>query len=162
MQGRVDFTRGARSQTSYDIASSTSSASPGADYCAEVLRGMECSVLAKSFFSVSNVEGLHQAMRYEVYRASRGKHVIDRQSNTELLLVMRATYLMNGTNTDKGVREEVAKLNAMVLEYAVPKILQEIEMYLDYKRNAGTMPIPMPRSQIATMKGTRTLEMREF
>lgn len=162
MQGRVDFTGGARSQASYDIASSTSAAGVGADYCAEVLRGMECSSLARAFFSVANVEGLHQAMRYEVYRASKGKHVIDRQSNTELLLVMRATYLMNGTNTDRGIREEVANLNAMVLEYAVPKILQEIEMYLDYKQKAGTMPVPMPRSQIATMKGTRSLEMKPF
>jgi hypothetical protein len=152
MQGRVDLN--AAQPPPFAMTSVTPSQEVD-DYCSELLSGVECTPLARAFFSRANVERLHDAIRYGVYKASQGQHVIDRQSNAELLIIMRATFFMQAG-------AELAALNEAVLVYAVPRILREIEMYLEYKRQAGTMQTPMERSQIATMKGTKTLEMKEF
>lgn len=123
-----------------------------------LLRNHKSTEVADLFFSERNVDALQQAIRYRVWVETNGAHTIDRQSDTELTIVMRSLYLQYGRNSPYNVREQVRELNAHVLDYCVPKIMSEMFAYLQYLRDASSLPVPLPNPELATMKGTRSVE----
>lgn len=121
------------------------------------------SEVAQVFFGHGNVEALQHGIRYGVYRATDGAHVIGRQSDVELAVIMRSVYLQGARNVG-GDRElvlaQVRALNAAVLDYAVPRVAQEVRMYSRYRADVSTLPVPLPRGELATTKGDRSLQMQ--
>lgn len=118
--------------------------------------------LTDVFFSKRNVDALQEAIRYQVYVRSNQKHVIDRQSDVELKVVMRGTYLEHARNAPYDILSQVKDLNSIVIEYCVDKILSEINMYLYYMNDISTNREPMARSVATTSAGSKTLIMKEF
>lgn len=116
---------------------------------------------SRIFLSRANVDALQDAIRYRVYVETQGRHVIGRQSDVELGLVMRSVLLQSGRNRDRdgrgGTLADVRALNAEVLAYCVPRIVSEILQYINYRMDISTLPVPMQRSGIATQKGSRAL-----
>ena len=112
------------------------------------------------FFSRQNIDYLQDALRYLVYEKSCKKHVIDKQSETELIIVMRSTYLQYGEHKPYGIADQIKQLNTAVLNYCVPKILEEIKQYLYYRKDISALPVPMDRGQFVSSKGTKVLEQR--
>lgn len=130
----------------------------------DLIRDREANATSLLFMSADNVEALQQALRYQVYVRSLGVHVIDRQSEPELMTVMRSVYLQNGMNTtapDGGPDlREVVRLNAIVIDYCVPEILSSLEMYLRYRRDVSELPVPMSHGAFVSSKGERSLGSR--
>jgi len=127
-----------------------------------LLRDRMDSEVSDLYFSSANVDALQEAIRYQVWAKTDGEHVIDRQSDTELMIVMRSLYLQYSRNSPYNVREQVRELNARVLDECLPKIVSELSAYLQYLRDASQLPVPLEHGQLATMKGTRSLEMKPF
>lgn len=116
--------------------------------------------LSEIFFSRQNIDILQNAIRYLVYKKTCGKHVIDKQSETDLIIVMRSIYLQYGKHTPYAIKEQIKDLNERVLEYCVPKIIGEIHMYLQYRKDISSLPVPMDRGEFISSKGTKVLEQR--
>lgn len=116
--------------------------------------------LSDIFFSPQNMNYLHDAIRYLVYEKSCKKHIIDKQSETDLFIIMRSVYLQYGEHKPYGIREQVKELNTLVLNYCVPKILEEIKIYLHYRKDISALPVPMDRGEFISAKGTKVLEQR--
>ena len=115
------------------------------------------------FMSKANVDAVQEAIRYRVYVASGGKHVIGRQSDVELALVMRSVLLQRGRNDDaSSAVEQVRQLNAEVLAWCVPRIVTEVNQYVRYREDVSTLPTPMAYGESATMKGSRELHLKTF
>lgn len=114
------------------------------------------------FFSQQNIDALQEAIRYQVYLATDKKHVIDKQSETELFIIMRAMYLQYAKHRPYGILDQIKELNKKVIDYCVPKITNEIAIYTHYKQDIQQLPIPMERGEFASSKGTKTLVSREF
>jgi Family of unknown function (DUF5761) len=110
------------------------------------------------FFSRKNIEALQEGIRYMVFKKSCGKHTIDKQSETDLVVVMRSVYLQYGEFRPYGLLEQVKDLNARVLEYCVPKILEEIKLYMYYRKDISQLPVPLDRGQYVSSKGSKVLE----
>lgn len=111
-------------------------------------------------FSDANLDALHEAVRYGVFKASG--IVVDRQSDVELRLVVRSIYLTYARNAPDGVLEQVRELNARVLADVVPRVAAEAEAHRKFIEGSwasGRMPEPMPRAEIFTRKGERTLDL---
>merc|ERR1711907_149906 len=53
------------------------------------------SLLSKTYFSKENFEQLQNMIRYNVYIQSNKRHIIARQSDTQLQIIMRSIYLQN-------------------------------------------------------------------
>jgi hypothetical protein len=123
----------------------------------------EASSATELFMSRQNVDALQDAIRYRVHVESGGRYTIGRQSDAELSLVMRSVLLQRGRNDDsESSVEQVRELNTTVLSWCVPRVLSEVDQYMRYRDDVSTLPVPMPRGDIATNKGTRALEMRQF
>ena len=121
------------------------------------------SILSKNeisdlFFSRKNIDYIQDAIRYLVYDKSCKKHIIDRQSETELVIIMRSIYLQYTQSQPYKVAEQVKQMNTQVLNYCVPRILQEINQYLYYRNDIASLPIPMDRGQFMSTKGSKVLE----
>ena len=113
------------------------------------------------FFSDNNIDALQEGLRYRVYVESKGKFTIGRQSDQELKTVMRSIYLQFGIGNMDCIGQ-VRTLNAKVLEWIVPEVLNNVLQYERYKQDTSTLPMPLERSPLATMKGTRSLEFKTF
>lgn len=118
--------------------------------------------ISKLFFSSININALQDAIRYQVYHKSCKKHTIDRQSDTDLKVIMRATYLEDARHASKDTVGEVKRLNKNVIDFCVPRILQEINMYLRYKNDISKLPVPLERGEFSSSKGTKTLITKEL
>ena len=97
---------------------------------ADAIRGnMNATPLNQAYFSPANVQIVQNKLRKEVYERSRGDFLIDPQSVDELLTVMRAMYLQYGKNQPHNISGQIADLNQLVADWAVPKILAECSMH---------------------------------
>lgn len=134
---------------------------PNLDFQKEAIRGIhQNSPLNLVFFSRENTEALQQGIRYLVWKRSCNKHIIGKQSETELHIVMRAIYLQYAEHRPYGILEQVKQLNTLVLNYCVQKILEEINIYNHYKQDISQLPVPMDRGQYISSKGTKILETK--
>jgi len=114
------------------------------------------------FFSELNVNTLHEAVRYLVYKFSDCKYVIRRQSDEELQIIMRGIYLEHGKNIPVRVVEQVRDLNALVLDFAVPRILNEISSWETYQSQALRNPIPqLQRPTNVSVYGTKSTTLMQ-
>jgi len=115
------------------------------------------SPLSELFFSKYNMKRVQDNLRYRVYVASGGKYKIGPQDDTELQVIMRAMYLQHAKNLPNQLAEQVNELNRLVVEFAWPKVLSEVEQYIGYVKNLEYLPqlIPLPVNN--SSKGTRTL-----
>lgn len=118
--------------------------------------------VADIYFSAENLDALQQGIRWRVFVESDGRHVIGRQSDTEIRIVMRSIYLQEGVSADQDVLQQVRTLNAKVLAYCVPRILTEIGMYLKFQRDVSTVPSLLDRGTMVSNKGTRVLNLGKF
>ena len=97
--------------------------------------------LNTAFFSKGNVDALQEAI---VARIAEGLGLrIDRQSDWELLLIMRRMYMESATNWPDNLEEEVTRLNSMVFQLSAEAVSRNVTRYMTY-RSKLAMPVHMP------------------
>lgn len=112
------------------------------------------------FFSQSNIEQLHSTIQSAV-RTMVGA-TIDRQSDEDLMLIMRSYYLQYAENNPQRIAEELADLNTRVVNFASNRIAVEVEAYRYYRKDILDFPAPIDRPVQTTIYGTRTGELKSF
>lgn len=116
------------------------------------------SKLARVYFSKENIDLLQDMIRYQVYEQSNRQHIVARQSDTELEVIMRHFYLTYGKNQCDNLTEQVAELNTYVVNECVPMILSSVEQYLAYRLRITQQPVPLARSVNLSSKGDKQLQ----
>ena len=125
------------------------------------LRGSACNTpLATMFFSFANMQIVQNAIRYQVWERSNGQAVIGRQSDDELLIVMRSIFLQYAKHLPHHISEQIGELNEIVTSQIVPSILSEVTGHLIYLKDkfSGLTPLPPPVNvNIAGLKRNRSV-----
>jgi len=127
-----------------------------------VSRNLENTSLSTSFFSKENIDEIQCAIINEVYRKTNAKYQIAKQSENELIIIMRSYYLQYGKNLPNNIPSQVSALNNMVVNWSSDEIITNIDQYMKYKETVSTLPMPLERSQLSSQKGTKTLEIKSF
>lgn len=91
--------------------------------------------LSKSFFSKQNIDKIQNEIIRTVYQKSEGQYKIGRQSDHQLLIIMRSIYLQNSKNLECNIQNQIDVLNYKVLDYCVNNIKTEILQYLGYLKD---------------------------
>jgi hypothetical protein len=117
------------------------------------------SLLSKTYFGRVNFEQLQNMIRYNVYLQSGKRHIIGRQSDMQLQIIMRSIYLQNSKNQENNISEQIKELNKMVLDFCVPNILVGIEQYQQYKVSVSTHKQPIPLAQSTNQSNNKELDM---
>lgn len=118
------------------------------------------SILGKSklhnlYFSKTNIDNIQAMIRREIWIQSNKKHKISRQSDNELKIIMRSIFLQNGKHQCNNIIEQIKDLNQLVLEYCIPNILSNIELYLGYKKDTSFLPVPLEPPKNMSVVGLR-------
>lgn len=116
--------------------------------------------LSNVFFTVANVNELQNSLYYLV-KAQTG-HAIDRQSDIELIQIMRSVYEAFADNVYSARDEEVQRLNAIVLDIVSSQVIEGTKQFLQYIQDASTMYTPLDRGINASIKGERQLVTYNF
>lgn len=130
-------------------------------------------LLTSLFFSEQNTSNIQILIKRAIFKELNGI-VIDDQSLEELLVVMRSVFLSESNHPaliDKETSKqelgklytlytkEVARLNSLVVNQAVPIILSYVKQYLIYESEIRN-PIQIMEKPMATsIKGEKNLEM---
>lgn len=123
----------------------------------DTIKNRQSSQVSALFFSKMNVDLLQDALRYRVWVETAGRHVIDRQSDTELLLVMRGMFLQEGKNLPYDIKFQVRQLNSFVLDFCVQRVVSEIGMYMRYRHDIANLPVPIDHAPLASTKGLNSM-----
>jgi hypothetical protein len=124
----------------------------------EALYGIqETSVLNQLFFSKKNMDNIQNMIRYKVYIKTENKHIIDKQSDIELEIVMRSIYLQHSPNLPDKIKEQISYLNDLVSNWCVEQIIPELQQYFGYIKEIEYMPIPIDLPLNLSSKGSRSL-----
>ena len=150
-------------------ASGASSRLPGFAYpttgaataATDAIRGnLMATPLNSAFFSPENLQIIQNRIRFQVWEKT--KQIIDPQSSDDLLILMRSMYYQYGKNRPDQIKEQIEELNKIVADWAVPKILAEIDMYLYYRKDVSTLPVPLELPMLLNTAGTRSLPFPKF
>lgn len=96
-----------------------------------------------TFFGKRNVELLHQMIQAKVLQKSNGKFQIGKQSEKELIIIMRSIYFQHGKNLPDKIQEQVDDLNTKVIDECVRIILVNIKSYIGYVKDVNAPPSVM-------------------
>lgn len=128
------------------------------NYAASVLTGIqELSPLSKLFFSEENIDNLQKLIRYNVYLQSDKKYVISNQNLSQLLIVMRSTYLSYSKYTCVNLTKSIEILNNAVINDILPTILSNILQYVNYRTFISQPVNILERGVNANVKGDNQL-----
>jgi hypothetical protein len=116
--------------------------------------------LNTQFFGAENMEVLQQQIRAAVAQMVNAQ--IDRQSDSDLLLVMRSYYLTYASNIGGNEAQELSDLNARVVAFCSNRIAVEVEAYRYYRKDILDFPAPIARGIDTQIYGTRTGELKSF
>lgn len=123
----------------------------------------ELSPLSLLFFSQSNIDEIQKLIRYNIYVASNNKHVIDYQSEIEIVIVMKSMFLRfaqipaNGDTAEGKLFtvQEIQRLNELVINEIVPKLISNVEQYTGYLRDSTNPYKIMATPQNTSSKGNK-------
>ncbi len=102
-------------------------------YSRNILRGLQSPTqLGKLFFSDENLRKLDIRLRYTVYLLSGKQYNLGPQSSSELIIIMRSIYLNYAQHVRGLVKEEVRRLNNIIIAREAPKLLSNATQYLKY------------------------------
>jgi hypothetical protein len=116
--------------------------------------------LNEQFFSQANIDVL-QSQIQTLVRQMVGAD-IGRQSDSDLMLIMRSYYLQYARNNPGEVAEELAELNERVAQFSANRIAVEVEAYRYYRKDILDFPDPIARPIDTQIYGTRTGELKSF
>lgn len=110
--------------------------------------------LNMAFFSRANVDRIQADIRCVIQK--KLGYGISRQSDDQLLIVMRAVYMQDGDQSPPDPRAELSRLNGIVVAQCAPIIASNIKQFLGYLEDASRIPAPLERGINTSIKGSNT------
>ena len=117
--------------------------------------------LSELYFSQSNIDFLQDAMIEGIYKLTNGTR-INRQSEDELMIVMRSIYLQFSKNLPTHIDKQVYDLNKKVLTYCIKNVHENIKQYKGYIHDITKERDVLEMPQNVDIKGEKTLMPRHF
>lgn len=116
--------------------------------------------LNRLFFSQGNIDRLQTDIQMTVRQMVNA--TIDRQSDSDLMMVMRSYYLQYAQNNPARLQEELDDLNKRVVNFCSNRIAVEVEAYRYYRKDIMDFPAPIANPVDVKIYGTRVGELKTF
>lgn len=112
-------------------------------------------LLEEAFFSNENIELIQDGIREKVYKTSN--YFIPKQNTEHIRQIMRGIYQDQGQFLPYQFKEQIKRLNDIVVEFSFPFIISQInanKKYIDFIEKPRNL-VPLPQS--VSVAGKRTL-----
>lgn len=128
----------------------------------EALTGTwENNILAQVFFCAENIQILQNGIRAGVYKKSNGQINVPPQNIDALKIIMRSTYMQYAEHYPNNIKQQIERLNAIVLDYCVNSVYSEAIGYLKYCQDQSSLVMPFDRP-VPTDREYKQLELKPF
>ena len=120
---------------------------------------LEKTSVSDLFFSEVNIGVLQDTIRYKVHQNT--DQVISKQSDNTLYIIMRS-IMLQFSNFNVGfneVKDEIKRLNEMVVEYSVNNISSNVKQHMGYIEDIGRLPTPMDRPVFSNTEKNYTYDI---
>ena len=117
--------------------------------------------VSELYFSQSNIDFLQDAMIEAIYKLTNGVRIA-KQSEDELMIIMRGIYLQFSKNLNTNIDKQVYELNKKVLKYSIKNVHENIKQYQGYIHDITKERDVMEMPQNVDIKGEKTLMPRHF
>ena len=98
----------------------------------------EISQLSILFFSDENIDLINKQLVMRVYKVTNKKYRIPFQSKESLLIVMRYVWIQYSKNLDFQIKEQIKKLNCIVVSEIVPQIITNVDQHYGFLKDLET------------------------
>ena len=88
--------------------------------------------------------------------------MIDDQDVDEIKIIMRGMYYQYAKNNLFDIQGQIDELNKLIIDWAVPRIMSEIDHYQYYLKDISHLPIPIQQPMSMSSAGTRSLPLQPF
>lgn len=105
------------------------------------------SKLSKMYFSAKNIQLIQYSLKDAIYKKSNGRYKLLPQNEDELKIIMRSYYLQYTQNDVGNEDAELKRINGLVLNYLIPRLMNESVGYEQYLNDQTTLVVPLARSQ---------------
>tara|TARA_A100001011_G_C13620430_1_gene559809 strand:- start:19 stop:516 length:498 start_codon:yes stop_codon:yes gene_type:complete len=122
----------------------------------------QSSNISELYFSQENVDYLQTQIIQRIYSKTNNKHVIGRQSEDELLIVMRSIYLQHGKNVNTMLDKQIDVLNELVLDYCVDNVYSNLVAHFEYINDLTKDQPVLDMPQSTYVKGEKSLKPNHF
>lgn len=119
------------------------------------------SSLSLAFFSQENMQIIQNGIRAGVYNKSNNQYIIGVQDYDALKIVMRSVFLQHSTNKPTNIKEQIAELNKIVLNYCIQQVYGEAQGYMKYIDDVSTLPVPISHPVFST-DNDKQLELKQW
>jgi hypothetical protein len=120
------------------------------------------SSVSKLYFSQENLDYIQSQIISRVYDKTNKQHAVGRQSDDELLIVMRSIYLQHGKNSDSNINGQINILNEYVLKYCVDNVYSNLIAHFEYIKDITQDQPILDRPHTTNIKGSKGLEPNHF
>ena len=90
------------------------------------------SIISHIFFNKKNIQIIHQQIIQNIFKISKGKYLIEKQNEDDVLIVMKNIFSKYQYHETKNIKNQIKKLNNLVIEEVTPYIISEINYYYGY------------------------------
>lgn len=115
------------------------------------------SVLSRMFFHPKNVNIIQMRIIKDVFDKTKGKYLIEKQSEDDIMVVMRSMFLQHARHLEYDLDKQVDELNFYVIDDVAPGIISEIWAQEGYLKKVFEPREIMEHPINLSSSGTRTL-----
>ena len=102
--------------------------------------------LSLMYFSAKNIQYIQDTLKNEIFKRSDGLYKLLPQNEDNLKIIMRSYFLQYVENDMENENGELKRINSILLNYLIPKLMNESEAYHKYIRDQSTLVMPFDRS----------------
>lgn len=113
------------------------------EYREAMVGNFEDSVLSRAYFSAENIQIIQNGIRAGVYEMSNKQYVVPPQNIDTIKIIMRSIFMQYSVFSPDNIREQIERLNRMVLNYAVTSVYKEAVGYVKYLEDQSVIVTPM-------------------
>jgi hypothetical protein len=141
--GRVNIVEAPSPEVQFKMQERIAVKNKTSEYRDALAGEIESNMLATVYFSAENIQIVQNGLRAGVYKMSSDKYVIAPQNIDTLKVIMRSIFLQYAEYDMNNIKNEVSRLNKLVLDYAVPSVYNEAVGYMKYCEDQSTLVVPL-------------------
>ena len=141
--GRVNIVEAPSAEVQFKMQERIAVKNKTTEYRDALAGDIESNMLSTVYFSAENIQIVQNGLRAGVYKMSGDKYIIAPQNIDTLKVIMRSIFLQYAEYDMNNIKKEVARLNKLVLDYAVSSVYNEAVGYMKYCEDQSTLVVPL-------------------
>lgn len=160
--GRVNLMEQPDHKTHFAMMERVAIKNKATEYRGALGNQWEESPLSRAYFSAENVQILQNGLRAGVYEMSKRSFIVLPQNVDVLKIIMHSIYMQYAEHRPNNIAGQIAVLNKLVLDYAVPNVYNEAVGQIKYINDVSTLARPFDRPTQVDREYLETESNREF